>query len=265
MSLSLLRPRPLFSRPFTALLASSLLALGCSNSDSNEPTPGSGGAAGSANTGESGRGAAATGAAASQCRHGAHLPWEWTGIIGTGQSLSVGEPDGVRNTPAAAARSTTQPFNNLQAVDGQPAVARRLERSVAAARAVDRADRAPLDGVSQLLAHQHRRRNAHAAMANQITTLVQAGGRHGLREHAQRGRRERPVPVQLLNKGADTAASTGHAYEATLIETRAITRLARPPARRTASGRSPSRTANAMPATPTYATQLHPALHRLRR
>src|SRR4029077_5245326 len=107
-------------RGCSALLATSLLALPSCTNDSPSGGQAGTGAAGSS-AGSAGAGGESSGGAGGSAGQGAvvlHTPWDWTGIIGTGQSLSVGEPDGVRNTAAAAARSTTQPFNNKQLSTG---------------------------------------------------------------------------------------------------------------------------------------------------
>jgi hypothetical protein len=63
-------------------------------------------------------------------------------------------------------------------------------------------------------------------MANEITTLVQAAGAADyVTIHSAVG--ENGQRLDLLKKNAIPEGVTGHAYEATLIETRAITRLAR--------------------------------------
>src|SRR6478735_3651776 len=114
--LHFLRSLPHLRSSVAALFAGGLLALpGCTNDSEPGGQAGSGpvGAAGSGGSGGAAAGGAASGGAGGTSGAGGagsggetalHMPWEWTGIIGTGQSLSVGEPDGVRNTAAAAAR-----------------------------------------------------------------------------------------------------------------------------------------------------------------
>lgn len=155
-------------------------------------------------------------------------PWAWTGIIGTGQSLSVGEPDGVRNTPAAAPRLTTQPFSNQQLSTGNlpwpidpndPALS-----LVPLVEPIGRPSTAyPSSWPTNIAGETH-----HAAMANQITSLVRAaGGADYVTIHSAVG--ENGQALDRLIKGAMPGPDgvTGHAYEASMIETRAITRLAR--------------------------------------
>jgi hypothetical protein len=226
---------PSLSLPcITALLGVTLLGLpGCSN-DSPSGGPGGGGSAGSAGRGgaggtDSGGAAGSAGASGSAGETGAllHTPWQWTGIIGTGQSLSVGEPDGVRNTPAAAARLTTQPFSNQQLSTGNlPWPIDSNDASLRLVPLVEPIGRPstsyPSSWPTNIAGETH-----HAAMANQITTLVKgAGGADYVTIHSAVG--ENGQGLNLLIKGATPGPEgvTGHAYEATLIETRAITRLA---------------------------------------
>ncbi|HWO11341.1 MAG TPA: dockerin, partial [Polyangiaceae bacterium] len=128
-------------------------------------------------------------------------PWDWTGIIGTGQSLSVGEPDGVRNTPAAAARLTTQPFSNQQLSTGSlpwPIDANDPSlRLVPLVEPIGRPSTAyPSSWPTNIAGETH-----HTAMANQITTLVQAaGGADYVTIHSAVG--ENGQALNLLKKGA---------------------------------------------------------------
>jgi hypothetical protein len=46
------------------------------------------------------------------------IAWDWAGVIGTGQSLAVGDPGSARGTPPATVRATTQPFANLKLSTG---------------------------------------------------------------------------------------------------------------------------------------------------
>src|SRR5947207_1973475 len=79
--------------------------------------PGTGGTAGAAGGGGagggSGGGAGNAGSAGSTGGTGGPPPpvWDWTGVIGTGQSLSVG---GHGNAPAMPIGATTQRFRNLK-------------------------------------------------------------------------------------------------------------------------------------------------------
>jgi hypothetical protein len=110
-------------RPAVALSAASLVSLlGCSTGTLG----GSGGATASATTGATTSGAGGLGeASASSSSSGSGgpggggptitpAPFDWVGIVSTGQSLSVG----ATGTPVV---STKQPFNNLMLADASPA------------------------------------------------------------------------------------------------------------------------------------------------
>jgi hypothetical protein len=153
------------------------------------------------------------------------IPWNWTGIVGTGQSLAVGEPDGLRNMPAAAARATTQPFNNLKLSTGSaPWPVDSNDPSLALVPLIEPIGR-PSTAYPSSWPTNIAGETPHAAMANQITALVQAaGGADYVSVHSEVG--ENGQALSFLIKGAAQVGVNGHAYEATLIETRAITRLA---------------------------------------
>lgn len=152
------------------------------------------------------------------------VPWDWSGVVGTGQSLSVGDPGNASGTASAAVRATTQPFQNLKLSTGT------------AAFPVDPND--PNLAMLPLTEPVGRRSTAfpsawptniagetyHSAMGNQIAQLVQAAGLPYVSVHGEVG--ENGQCLTFLVKGATAAATTGHSYEAALTETRAITRLA---------------------------------------
>src|SRR6187399_1854229 len=113
MSTQQLRRGPVpHRRTASVLLLSSLFVLpSCSEESKPGGTAGSGSGGTAGNAGSAGAGGGnAAGSAGSAGAGGndaggngaalLHLPWAWTGIIGTGQSLSVGEPDGVRGMAA---------------------------------------------------------------------------------------------------------------------------------------------------------------------
>ncbi len=258
MSVSLAPHFPLpFRRRVTAALATCLLALpGCSNdSGRNEPAGGSGGSASTAGEG----GGAGDGGGAGESAGELRMPWDWTGVIGTGQSLSVGEPDGVRNTPAAAARITTQPFSNQQLSTGNLAWPIDPDdatlRLVPLVEPIGRPSTAyPSSWPTNIAGETH-----HAAMANQITALVQAaGGADYVTIHSAVG--ENGQRLDLLKKGAIPEGVTGHAYEATLIETRAITRLAQAAGKTYGVGAITVTHGESDAGDTTYATRLHQVL-----
>jgi hypothetical protein len=151
--------------------------------------------------------------------------WDFTGIIGTGQSLSVGAQAG-NITPKAM----TQPFNNLKLSLGTATVppfnsddpALSLVPLVEPIRPTDpgypSAYPRNLDGESP-----------HTAMSAAITALAKAGGLSDFVSiHTVVG--ESGQPMTVINKTATemvTATGTmGRAYAASLFEARAIKRLA---------------------------------------
>ncbi|MEY2936993.1 MAG: hypothetical protein RL033_7742 [Pseudomonadota bacterium] len=188
-----------------------------------------------------------------------HTPWEWTGIIGTGQSLSVGEPDGVRGTAAAAAKLTTQPFANQQLSTGS--LPWPIDSNDATLRLVPLVEPIgrPSTGYPSSWPTNIAGETHHAAMANQITTLVQAaGGADYVTIHSAVG--ENGQRLDLLKKGAVPEGVTGHAYEATLIETRAITRLAQAAGKTYGVGAITVTHGESDAGDATYATRLHQVL-----
>src|SRR5437868_1300737 len=84
----------------TSLLGSTLLGAiaGCSSGKGTNPG-GTGGSGGEADSGTDGSAPALS------------RPWDWAGVIGTGQSLAVGQ----MGTPAA---TTSQPYGNLKLSTG---------------------------------------------------------------------------------------------------------------------------------------------------
>jgi hypothetical protein len=206
----------------------SLLALpGCSNDSGFEARPAVAPLAPAASAGAAATGSdpASSGGSGGESAVQLQTPWEWTGIIGTGQSLSVGEPDGVRNTPAAAARLTTQPFANQMLSTGSlPWPVDSNDASLRLVPLIEPIGR-PSTGYPSSWPTNIAGETHHAAMANQITALVQAaGGADYVTIHSAVG--ENGQRLDLLKKGAIPEGVTGRAYEASMIETRAITRLA---------------------------------------
>jgi hypothetical protein len=149
--------------------------------------------------------------------------WDWNGIVGTGQSLSVG---------TMPVTSTTQPYNNAK-----------LSLGAAGNASVppwdpDRRDLSIVPLVEPLrpTATEYPSpypdntwgESPHSAMAHQITTLVRAGagGRDYVSVHSVVGESGQGL-VALRPQTGSTAERTGRAYAATLFEAAAITRLAR--------------------------------------
>jgi hypothetical protein len=154
-----------------------------------------------------------------------HIPWDWAGVVGTGQSLEVGDPGAASRTPSAEPRLTTQPFQNLQLstanlnwpVDPNNAALSMVPLIEPIGR---RAPTYPSSWPQNIHGE-----TAHSAMANQITSLVKAaGGADYVNVHGEVG--ENGQCLSFLIKNAAPRGLNGRAYQATLIETRAITRLA---------------------------------------
>jgi hypothetical protein len=138
--------------------------------------------------------------------------------VGTGQSLAVGD----HGTPVA---STTQPYNNLKLSTGTALWPVDPNDStlimVPLTEPIGR--RAPTYPSSwpQNIAGE----TMHSSMGNQITALVmQAASRDYVSVQGEFG--ENGQCYTYLRKGATENGVNGRAYQATLIETQAITRLA---------------------------------------
>jgi len=153
------------------------------------------------------------------------IPWDMAGIVGTGQSLAVGDPGAARNTPQGTPRLTTQPFQNLKLsvanvtwpVDSNDP---RLTLIPLVEPMGPNPNMYPSSWPRNIAGE-----TAHSAMGNQITSLVKAaGGADYVNVHGEVG--ENGQCLSFLVKNATPVGLNGRAYEATLIETRAITRLA---------------------------------------
>jgi lysophospholipase L1-like esterase len=147
------------------------------------------------------------------------FPWDWTGIIGTGQSLSVGE----KGRPVL---STTQPCHNLKLSTGDlpwPIDPNNPHLSlVPLVEPIGRLSSSYPSSWPENIAGE----TPHSAMANEITALVQAGfGRDYVTIHSAVG--ENGQGMVFLKKNAIQKGVNGRSYAAALIETRAITRLAK--------------------------------------
>jgi hypothetical protein len=150
--------------------------------------------------------------------------WDWVGVVGTGQSLSVGQ----FGTPEQA---TTQPFHNLRLLLGtattwpfdpnDPSFSMAPLREPLRAVATTYPSAYPLNLYGE---------TPHTAMGSQITSLVQgAGGADYVTVHTVVG--ENGQPMSVIDKSAvemdsDAGTTMGRAYAATLFEATAIKRLA---------------------------------------
>ena len=183
---------------------------------------GRGGSTGAGGGGTSGTGGTGTGGAAGTV---VTAPmWDWTGVVGTGQSLSVG---GHGNAPAMPIGATTQRFRNLK-----------LSLGTATFPPFDPTNGmlsvVPLVGTLRPITTTYPSpypRNIygesyHTAMADQLSTSVMAGqNRDYIGVHTEVG--EAGQGIVVLQKGATDTGTTGRAYAATLFEVAAIARLAK--------------------------------------
>ena len=147
-----------------------------------------------------------------------HLPWDWTGIIGTGQSLSIGaRSKGV---------TTNQPYGNLKLSTGHlPWPVDPADTSLALVPLVEPigrlAPRYPSSWPENITGE-----TPHSAMANEISALVRAdSGRDFISVHSAVG--EDGQGMVFIKKNPTQRGLNGHSYEAAMIETKAITRLAK--------------------------------------
>ena len=146
-------------------------------------------------------------------------PWDWSGVIGTGQSLAVGE----QGRPVL---SRTQLYHNLKlSTDLLPWPIDPNDTNLAMVPLVEPIGRYSTNYPSSWpdnIAGE----TPHSAMANQISALVRAAsGRDFIGVHSEVG--ENGQCMIYLKKNADHVGVNGRSYEAAMIETKAITRLAR--------------------------------------
>jgi len=206
MSFKSRSPRPI---AITFLLGSAVALLGaiagCSSGKSTNPG-GTGGGGGAPDSG--------TGGGAPVLSR----PWDWAGVVGTGQSLAVGQ----MGVPAA---TTSQPYGNLKLSTGSlPWPVDPDDASLAMVPLTE-----PIGRMSTAYPSSWPTNIAgetpHASMADQITALAQAAdGGDYVGVHSEVG--ENGQGIVYLKKGAPQVNVNGHAYQATLIETQAIARLA---------------------------------------
>ncbi|MFO1478051.1 MAG: dockerin [Verrucomicrobiota bacterium] len=146
------------------------------------------------------------------------LSWDWSGVIGTGQSLAVGEG-------GKPVLSTIQPYNNLKLSTGNlPWPIDPTDPALALVPLTEPDGRYSTNYPSSWpmnLAGE----TPHSAMANQITAMARAAGRDYTGVHSEVG--ENGQCMIYLRKNPEKKGVNGRSYEAALTETRAITRLAR--------------------------------------
>ncbi|HLX96688.1 MAG TPA: dockerin [Verrucomicrobiae bacterium] len=150
---------------------------------------------------------------------GVNLPWDWSGVIGTGQSLAVGE----KGRPVL---SRSQPYHNLKLSTGHlPWPIDPNDTNLTMVPLVEPIGRYSTNYPSSWpdnIAGE----TPHSAMANEITALVRAAsGRDFIGVHEEVG--ENGQGMIYLKKNARHVGVNGRSYEAAMIETKAITRLAK--------------------------------------
>jgi hypothetical protein len=149
---------------------------------------------------------------------GANIPWDWASTIGTGQSLAVGE----QGNPV---KLTTQPFANLKLSTGSlswPVDPNNSSLSmVPLIEPIGRlAPNYPSSWPTNIAGETQQ-----SAMGNQITSMVQTDfGRNYVSVQGNVG--ENGQCMTYLKKNATQSGINGRAFEASLVETRAIKRLA---------------------------------------
>ena len=152
-----------------------------------------------------------------------NFPWDWIGIVGTGQSLSVGG----LGTPILA---TQQPYGNMKLAFGGATVAPPFDPSIASLELVPLTE--PLRAVANSYPSAYpanlNGETPHSAMANQLTAMAMAQAAHDyVSVHTVVGESGQPLTVIQKNPTNLPASGTsGRAYDATLFEAAAIKRLA---------------------------------------
>ena len=158
-----------------------------------------------------------------------NVAWDWVGIVGTGQSLSVG----AYGNPDIAVQ---QPYNNLKLGFGGAAVAPPFDPTIASLQTVPLTE--PIRGITSGYPSAYPDNiygeTPHTAMADQVTAMVmQAAARDYVTVHTVVGESGQGLNVIQKNPtNLPTTGTSGRAYDATLFEATAIARLA------TAAGRS---------------------------
>ncbi|HEX3029222.1 MAG TPA: carbohydrate-binding protein [Clostridia bacterium] len=148
-----------------------------------------------------------------------NIPWNWTGIIGTGQSLSVGY--------GATAISTTQKYNNLKLSLGSLSVPPYDPNSSALKMtALVEPIRSLATGFPAAYPKNIWGETPHTSMANQITSMVKStGAADYITAHTVVG--ESGQGYDKIKKGAVDSGNAGRAYAASIFEVTAINRLAK--------------------------------------
>jgi hypothetical protein len=148
-----------------------------------------------------------------------NIPWDWTGIIGTGQSLSIG----ARAKPVV---STNQPYHNLKlSTDHLPWPIDADNTNLALVPLVEPIGRQAPNYPSSWPENINGE-TPHSGMANELTALVHGQfNRDFVSVHSAVG--EDGQGMIYLRKNPEHKGLNGHSYEAAMIETKAIARLAK--------------------------------------
>ena len=209
---------------------------------------GSTGTSGSANSGTSGSANSGTSGSASSGSSGssgsnssspsdggvAQTSWDWNGVVGSGQSLSVGTPPGTSEFA-----STTQPYNNLMLSLGALVTANEVEDA-----SVPPPWDASIPGIAMVPLVEPVRpigagfprpypvniwgETPHTAMANQLTLLAKMDGATDyVTVHTVVGESGQGIVALVKPQDAGTTGATGRAYAATLFEASHIAALAK--------------------------------------
>jgi hypothetical protein len=147
-----------------------------------------------------------------------NAPWDWSGVVGTGQSLAVGD----HGTPV---KSTTQPYHNLKLSTGT--LSWPVDPNNAALTMVPLIE--PIERSAPTYPSSWPTNisgeTAHSSMGNQITSLFQAAtGRDYINVHGEFG--ENGQCMIYLKKNATQSGVNGRAFAATVVEVKATNRLA---------------------------------------
>ena len=148
-------------------------------------------------------------------------PWDWAGIVGTGQSLSVG-------AEAYNIVLDTQPFKNLKlALNGANVTLPPYDTNDAALSVVPLVEpiRGKVFGFPEPYPTNIYGETPHTAMADQISSLfLKDTGEDYITVHSVVG--ESGMAIDVIGKNATPDAGRGHAYAASLFEVTALKRLA---------------------------------------
>jgi hypothetical protein len=147
-------------------------------------------------------------------------PYDWMGVVGTGQSLSVG----AEGNPLI---STKQPYQNLKLALGG-AIVPPYDPNLATLMMVPLVE--PIRPFAGAYPGAYPTNiygeTPHTAMANQISALFAAQKGQGDYQTVHTVVGESGMGIAIINKTATQTGNMGHSYPATLFEAQAIKRLA---------------------------------------